>query len=234
MLLLFKILKIHGFDLQCTFRSLDNAFVHTNRTGCHANNMNVQSRDQVVTSVNGKDLKSFSQLGYKSLEIRIQPVHFIPQGLGEFFSDLEGLAIDSSHTKEIAKSDLAQFPKLKQLYLSLSDVQSFPADLFEANPEILYIYVVNNKLTHVGRGILTPLKKLRSAYFVGNPCINMEVTVQSQMSTLVTALERDCRNDTIDELNKQNKKIVQNESISACEPLKSPTDCIDELKRKLV
>ena len=203
-LLLCGILNVNGFDLQCTFTTLGNIFEHTNLTGCLVSGVNIQSRDQVVTSVNGEDLKSFTGFGYKSLEIRLQPVHFIPQGLGEFFPDLEGLAIGYSQTKEVTKNDFAQFPKLKQLFLYNTNIQSLPADLFETNPDLLYILLNDNKLTHVGKGILSPLKKLHSAIFQKNPCINTYVLNQSEISTIVAALESGCRNDTIDAMTKNN------------------------------
>ena len=221
-------MSVNGFDLQCTFRTLDHHFFDgispdgaAPKTGCYATNVDIQSRDQVVTSVNGKDLKSFTGFGYKRLEILRQPVHFIPQGLGEFFPDLEGLKIGNSQTKEVTKNDIAQFPKLKQLHLYSTDIQSLPANLFEENPDLLYIYLGHNKLTHVGKGILSPLKKLHTAYIQGNPCINLYVySDRSRISTIiVAALESGCRDDTVDAMSKKND---QQKSTSACEPLKSP------------
>ena len=233
-LLLCGVLNVNGIDLQCTNTTLINSFEFSTRTGCRVSNVNIQSRGQVITSVNGQDLTSFtgsSSISYKSIEIKHREVHFIPQGLGEFFPDLEGLDISSSQTKEVTKSDFDQFPKLKELYLYFTNIQSLPADLFEGNPELLYIYLGHNKLTHVGKGILTPLKKLHSAYFSSNPCTDIYVfNDRSKIPTLVTALESGCRNDTIDELN---KKIVQQKSTSACEPLRSLAACNEELKKKL-
>ena len=229
-LLLCGILKVNGFDLQCTFKTLANPFEYAPRTGSSAFNVNIQGRDQIVTSVNGKDNNHFDGTGYKSLEIRIQPVHFIPQGLGKFFPNLEGLDIDTSQLKEVTKSDLAQFPKLKQVYLYSNFIKSLPADLFEGNPELFSIEVGSNPITHVGRGILNPLKNLETASFCRTYCIEMGAESRPQIASLVSALEISCRNDTIDDMNHE---INQKKSTSACDPLNSPIACIEELKRKL-
>ena len=107
-LLLCGILKVNGLDLQCTSGTLLNTFAFAPQTGCKVSNLNITSRSQAVTSVNGKNLKSFTESGYKAIEIRNQPMHFIPQGLGEFFPDLEALDLGGSHIKEVIKSDFAQ------------------------------------------------------------------------------------------------------------------------------
>ena len=85
-------------------------------------------------------------------------------------------------------------------------------------------------ILHVGKGILSPLKKLITADFLRNICIEMKASTRSEIFSLVTVLETSCRNDTIDELNRNPNQQL---TTSACEPLRSPIACIDELKRKL-
>ena len=106
-LLLCGVLNANGIDLQCMTTTLTNSFKFATEPNCKASHVNIQSRGQVVTSVNGQDLISFtgsSSTCYKRIEIKHREVHFIPQGLGEFFPDLEGLDIDDSETKEVTKS----------------------------------------------------------------------------------------------------------------------------------
>ena len=196
---------LNGFDLQCTFNN--NSWTQIGSTvDCTVSNLQITTRNQIVSSVNGQDSKTFSDSNIRAIRVIGQTVHYLPEGLGYFFPNLEAIQISSLSMKEVNREDLAQFPQLKVLALSNSDLVSLPSNLFEGNPHLLSIGFRSNKLTHVGRGILTPLKKLQEAYFGKNVCIDHHVDKQSNIESLVAALDTNCRNDTIDdELDK--KKI---------------------------
>ena len=201
MLVLSGIAGLDGFDLQCGFGNI--IWKYMTGLGCSASNVNIVSRNQsIVTSVNGQNLNSFSGSNYLMIAIYSPTAHFVPQNLGNFFPAITGLAILNSKLKDVQKKDISQLPKLKQLYLYGNDLQSLPADLFEANLDLEIISFERNKLLHVGQGILTPLKKLQWASFNPNPCINVSGWSESQMLSVVEAFNAGCRNDTIDQMHK--------------------------------
>ena len=171
--------------------------------GCRAYNVYIVSRDQrTVTSVNEQNLTSFSGSNYHVINTNGQTTHFVPQKLGNFFPDVTALQLPNSKLKELLKEDISQFPKLKDLHLGYNDLESLPADLFEENLDLEYVIFSNNRLNHVGQGILTPLKKVYYVYFSANFCIDQYSYTLSGVPSIIEALNAGCRNDTIDQMHK--------------------------------
>ena len=135
-LVICNIIGLDGFDLQCTIKTTSKLPNFGPTEKCRTSNLQITSRGQTVTSVNGQDLNTFNGSNFKTIEIGQQTVHFLPNGLGNFFPNLEEMRIDKSSLKEVNKDDLAQLPKLKQLWLFNNDFQSLPSDLFEGNSEL--------------------------------------------------------------------------------------------------
>lgn len=148
----------------------------------------------MITSYNDKDSNTFNGSNCKAISIYGQRILFIPNKLNIWFPNID---IKSPSLKELIKEDLAQFPRLKELWLYDNNLRSLPGDLFEGNPDILFINFIDNKPTNVGVRILTPLKELNQAYFDMNTCINQRADTKSDISSLVAALEANCQKNTM-------------------------------------
>lgn len=205
LLVLSGIIGLHGNDFQCRFELA--VFAPLAGIGCNAYEVRIRSRDDsIISSMNDKDLNSFSGANYVTISIKGQTCHFVPKFPNNFFPDLLTLKITDSNLKEIQKEDIAQFRKLKYLTLGENDLKSLPYDLFEENLNLEFISFYNNKLVHVGQGILTPTKKLEDILFGGNPCIMINIATRLALQSVIDALNSGCRNDTVDEAHK-NKSI---------------------------
>lgn len=180
---------MNAYDLQCDFESL--VFGYIEGPGCFSKNVNIENRNQILSSVNGKYFNDFYGSNKKMIEFSSQIVKFIPQ-LEKFFPNVEGLAIYNSKLQEVHQKDLAQLPKLKQLYLNYNELSSLPSDLFEQNLELLYIDFDGNRLKHIGKNLITHLNKLNEAWFSNNICIDKYASVQSKLSELSAAFIEKC------------------------------------------
>jgi Leucine-rich repeat (LRR) protein len=115
--------------------------------------------------------------------------------LGNFFPNLEALQISHSKLKKVEKRDFEQFPKLIEFSSNTNDIESVPSDLFEGNLELKSFSFLENKITHVGHNLVTPLKKLEYASFAFNQCIN-DSYEKSQISSLAADLKAKCPEHT--------------------------------------
>jgi hypothetical protein len=163
------IVGLQAIDLQCKFQSFDDP--HMSETACKTIHVNITSRE-TITSVNGES--NFDGSKYSAVNIWKQVVHFIPEGLGGFFPNLEELTIKISKLKKVQKEDLQQFPKLRFLDLHLNKIEFLPGDLLDANPELRAIAVGYNQISHVSHNLVTSLNKLEFIFLKGNKCIDEE------------------------------------------------------------
>jgi hypothetical protein len=192
------IIGLEAIDLQC--RLGDNEWTSIVGIGCKASNVNITSR-QIITSVNGQ--KNLNGSNYITIDIDDQVVNFIPEGLGKFFPNIEGLSITASKLKKVEKKDLQQFPNLKMLYLSSNDLKFLPDDLFEGNLELQSFSLFANPVTHIGHNLVTPLMKLEAAIFPKGSCID-QFYFRPKLSSLPHDLKTKCSEPTqemIEEVN---------------------------------
>jgi Leucine-rich repeat (LRR) protein len=219
-ILLLSIVGLDAIDLQCEFVPIKN-WAYVSGTGCIASIVNITSR-QIITSVNGQN--NFDGSNYKMVRIDNQVVNFIPEGLGKFFPNLEGLRIASSELKKVEKKDLGAFPKLKEFSFESNEIKFLPSDLFEGNLELQLLYFNSNPITHVGHNLVSPLKKLERAHFKSTKCINKHYYT-SEISSLVADLRANCPEPT-QEMIKKAEEI----GIKTPKPTDSKVGCEAKVK----
>lgn len=162
------------------------------KLGCFGSiTSNVIVREK-VTTVNNQDSKSLPISTYKTLDIVNQVLHFVPQNLGDYFPEVEGMQIKNCGLKELRKSDLAQFPKAIDFYFFENKLQFLPGNLLEGNPELLRIYFDGNKISSMDPNVLFPVKKLQVACFSSNICIDKNAVTQAEIPALEAALNLNC------------------------------------------
>ena len=160
--------------------------------------MDIKSSDQVVTSVNSANLTNFQGSSYKFISIKEQTLFFIPQALGNFFQEAEGFEVAYSGLKKIQKKDIAQFPKLIELWLYGTKLRSLPSDLFEGNPELKSLHLYRNRIKTIGQNILAPLKNLLMINLESNSCIDYSASGLSEIKSIIDEIHSNCSDQSCD------------------------------------
>ena len=197
--MMINIVNLNGFNMPCPFSS-SVGLAYLTKPGCEATGLSVTSRDQNVTNVNNQNENTFAGSTFKHISIKKQVVNFVPQNLGYFFKDLEGIRIHGSKLKEVEKEDFSLFPKLMECSLDSNDIQVIPYGLFDGNLELVNVHFGSNKLIYVAPDVFTPLKKLVNAVFHSNTCINIYTDAQSSVPTLEASFKATCQSEVIAEL----------------------------------
>lgn len=186
------LLKAQCINLECKFNLIFNAdFVLENE--CVARNLNVTSRNETVTTINGHLASFFHDHNTTSLKVLHNTMHFIPQGIQTFFPDIERILIHRSELKSIEQADIKPFPKLIELNVWGNDIEKLDDDLFQFNPEIFTLDFSNNKLKVIGENVLTPLNKLDYACFRGNDCIFFTLWKRSLIEGFKAEVKANCQ-----------------------------------------
>lgn len=106
------------------------------------------------------------------LSINNQICYFIPLDTDKFFPNLETLRIWSSGLKKLDLSDIKGFEHLRELILSLNDIEYLDSNLFKFNKKIIKIDLNRNKLKSVGLALLSSLRVITHVNFNYNECID--------------------------------------------------------------
>lgn len=134
---------------------------------------------------NNEDVKGFAIAGDRTLIT-------IPQGIAEFFSNLEALEWINGDIKTIDSSIFEPFTNLLHINLATNNIVELDGDLFQHSSRLRVIYFYNNQIYHVGLGLLTGLTDLTSANFRSNPCIDLWATTPEEMRELKNQLPIRC------------------------------------------
>jgi Leucine-rich repeat (LRR) protein len=173
--------SIDCFTLQCKF----DDYMYDKNYRCVVENLNVTSRNEIVSGVSGLHVPRRTNADVIILMIEEQTLHYMPQGLGDFFPNLVYLNVYKSGLKEISKNDLKNFPKLQIFSATNNDIETLPGDLFQFNTKITNISFLRNKIKSIGKNIFVPLSELKDVNLVGNECINGRADKSDQIKKLL-------------------------------------------------
>ena len=98
--------------------------------------------------------------------------------------------------KKISKNYLKGFSILERFFLHSSEVEELDGDLFKYNSLLHYINIsYNEKLNHIGEGILKGVNDYEQISFANNLCVN-SYTPKDDLPTLIEKLEDECPSKT--------------------------------------
>lgn len=126
---------------------------------------------QNVTEISQNHIDGLSAVNVKSLQINNQEIAFMPRGVENFFPQLSFLRIFETKIYKISPEDL-KLTELRKLAVHNGFIETLSSDIFKYAPKLNHINFSYNNLKHVSRNFLGSLT-LNSAYFQGNPCINL-------------------------------------------------------------
>lgn len=127
---------------------------------------------KVITEVSQNHMQGMNDSDVTSVRIMNQLVLQMPRNFGEFFPNLEGLAVLYSQLEEISKDDLRNLPRLRQLDLFENNIRSLDSNLLKGNPLLEAFSVYNNPVQRVGLKAFDNLPLLTSLHFSLTRCIN--------------------------------------------------------------
>lgn len=131
-----------------------------------------QGDPKVITEVSQNHMQGMNDSDVASVMIMNQIVPQMPRNLGEFFPNLEGLAVVFSQLEEISKDDLSNLPRLRQLDLFENNIRSLDSNLLRGNPLLEAFSVYSNPIRRVGLKAFDNLPMLTSLHFSLTRCIN--------------------------------------------------------------
>lgn len=183
-------------DLSCKIirSSLDSS------SKCVVEKISITSWNKTETTVNGHSGNYYQQFNVRTLWIEStqkSALDFWPKGIEKVFPELEVIAIINSNLSSIIQSDLKDFSKLKEIYLSKNLIDSVDSNLFEFNPELRIIDFNDNKLKFVGQDILKPLKKLEKVSFRRNVCFSRGSETLAELKELKAEMNLKCSSPTM-------------------------------------
>lgn len=146
-----------------------------------------------VTGVTGDHLGFRNNDDVKTLTISRQPLLTqIPKDIARFFKNIEGLEVRDCQLSSITSEDLRPFPALTVLNIEENNLVSLSGDLFVFTPNLIWLRSLDNRIQHVGYGLLDNLHNLKYASFSRNDCIDMSARNPAELAMLKEALRQLC------------------------------------------
>lgn len=185
-------------NIPCSFEDYTQANSTTTFYTCIVKKINIPVKEKVL-KFKGIHQSNKGNDDVKKISFRNCVMRQVPQGISEFFKNIEGLIVRFSGIKSITKFDLKPFTNLTHLDLSGNELESLPADLFEFTKNIEQVYFSQNKLKYIGPELLDDLQNLQVASFLDNENINSffnEGYERRGINTLKTLKEKirlDCK-----------------------------------------
>lgn len=188
---------------------------------CTVLHLTTNQSDRNITKLTPTDEKSHTvnkNDEVYQLYIIHQKMEYFPRGFTDYFKNIEAIHAGMNELKYLDRDDMKDFGKLRFLYLYSNHLENLQSDVFLDNLELEYVSFYNNRLMHIGSKLLNPLKKLRTAYFNKNICIDKQA-VQSfkEVAEIRLEISERCSDITDEDLMnvlKQNQdKIVSLESV---------------------
>jgi len=161
--------------------------------GCPSATLVSGENPTTVTEIGGTHLAGKTNADviiFGSVNIVIQTG--IPSGIEKFFPNIQVFSWVSGNLSSIDSSTFKPWPYLLHLNLAYNKLVTLDGDLFQYTRKLRNICFSNNKLEHVGHGLLTGLPDLWYAQFSYNPCIDAIFDTPPQIEELKLQLPIKC------------------------------------------
>lgn len=117
-----------------------------------------------------------------------------PRNIGNFFPNLESLAIKKTSIDQISSDDLVGLENIKVFDFFSNQVKVVSGNLFRNNPLLKHVSFGANPLEHVTREPFDDLKHLESLYMKYTDCINQRAdSNRHEVANILQHLEIRCR-----------------------------------------
>lgn len=175
--------------LDCKYRTITFPAPINSVYSCDASSW--QDLPGEVTSASQNHVPGKTDDDVKMLFIQNELLTKIPENIGLFFKNLEGIHLERMSIPTLHKGDLKDLPNLKYFYGTNMGLNIIKGDIFAKSPELQYVDFSNNNLTNVGPGLFEANKELSHVDFTNNLCINTTLS-QTPLYNLVKVLRFKC------------------------------------------
>lgn len=196
--LIFLIASANGMILQCDFSfwnfgTIGNVYV------CWATPRNVADNSTHVTGYIGTHLSGLTsddvQLVYFHCDSR-DPITIIPKGMRNIFPGFIATQNNGCPINVLNGDELNEYPQLEFFSFGFTNIDRVPGNLFFSTPHMRHAQFYNNRIMHVGDGLLDRLSNLQLADFNVEPCIHRFATNPQEIQALIAALRVMCPDRT--------------------------------------
>jgi len=198
------------------------------------NAVNITSLDAAqIDSISGTHLAGYNNDNVEAIDVYQQAqLNYFPRGLNNFFKNLKVINIFNSGLKEIHQSDLKDFPKLMNLFLPANNLEIIEENLFEFNPNLKWINLNSNKISHIDPTVFDNLTKLSRLYLGTNSCISMlAIDNSTVLQNVITTAQANCTNSDYSNLEQKVKYLEMESNDLDSDSLKKELDSLrNEIK----
>jgi Leucine-rich repeat (LRR) protein len=182
------------FDNELLFDELKVAYT------CTVTDLMTNKMRRTISNVSGEHIPDTDDGNITQIHIINQQMEYFPIGFTKFFEHIVAIHAGRNKLSYLEKNDLKEFTKMRFLYLYSNWLKVLESDVFQHNAALEYISFYNNRLVHIGSKILLPLKRLKTAYFNKNICVDKQAASDQGISELRLEISERCSNITDEDL----------------------------------
>lgn len=182
-LLCFLIHYACSITLDCNFNSDTEWAVVGFAYTCHGKFIQVDDVRSVV-AVTGNHTDAMTHQNVTGLFVNTDPIDYIPEGIGQFFENIDYIYFRHTPIKSLTKEDLKPFPKLKIFGVAGGQLTTLRGDVLEYLPDLVHMSASNNSITNIGPGLFQHLPELHTIHLQDNLCIDRQtrnITVAAEI-----------------------------------------------------
>lgn len=183
--------EIQSLSINCVCRNATyNAVLQSTVYSCFINDLNISSHEEVTNVSRKHEIRKMNS-DVKLLAIHNQTVDELPDKLGSYFVNVDGLEVIRSGLKTIKEEDLKDLRNLKYLNLMQNELECLPKNLFENNLMLRTVIICCNLLKVIPPAILEP-SHLQYIDFRRNVCVSKKAENGKEVAGLWREITNKC------------------------------------------
>lgn len=148
---------------------------------------------RTVTLIKGTHLPGRNDFDVKAISFMNQYLLNFPLNVSNFFPNLESITVFRTGLTNISRSDIENFPRLKELDLTYNDIEVISSDLFRGNLQVQALAMSLNPLRHVAHHVFDNLHELSTIDVRNTRCVNATtIDSPSTITDVVFEIFRQC------------------------------------------
>lgn len=176
---------------------------------CYVHTSSITEPSTAVKSFNGGHQSGKGNGDVEAVWFSCTTVEYFPINLQMHFANMKILTINQCGLKEISRDDLIGLDRLVDLDLSKNELTTLPDDLFVDMPNLIRVYMYENKIEFASSKLIEPLANNGLEYFSlrGNTSIDTWFNTESSANISIE--------DFMAEINEKCKKPKGSSDITA-------------------
>ncbi len=192
LIFLIFVASANSIEIECEFGT-GSWWVIGDIYACGVFSLNFSDDPERVTKISGNHEAGKTNEDVGLVDFYNFYLKIVPKKFSNFFPKLIALRFFSCPFEILPEDALEEYPNLEVFALHSSNLVRIPGNFFAPTPKIrLVSFSYNNKISHVGEGLLDSLEDLEEAHFRYNLCINKGALNSSQVPALIEALKLNC------------------------------------------